>query len=92
MQPCKVVSRIQTDLSVSEHLQLLCNDLHTAWGCQQGLVQLLIPSNMSQYGVGMSQEVHMGLAAVATLHAADNISNASCFCITGDSSACHHSH
>lgn len=76
---------LQTDLSISEHLQLLCKDLHAVWGCQQGLVQLLVPSNMGQDGISMSQDIHMGLATVATPHALNNISNASCFCMTATS-------
>lgn len=72
----------QADLSISEHLQLLCNDLHTVWGRQQGWLQLLVPSNMGQDGISMSQEIHMRLATIATPHASNNISDASCFCMT----------
>ena len=86
------ISSIQTDLFIPEHLQLLCNGLHTVWGCQQGLVKLLVPGNMSQDSVGVSQGVHVRLAAVATSHATNDICNASCFCTTGKSPLCHHAH
>ena len=86
------VSRMQTDLSIPEHLQLLCNDLHTIWGCQHGLVELLVAGNMSQDGISMSQGVHVRLAAVATSHETNDVFNASCFCISSKCPACHHAH
>ena len=71
---------LHTDLFVPEQLQLLSKNLHTVCSGQQRMMQLLVPSHVSQNSIGMSQKVHMGLAAVATMHASDDVPNASCFC------------